>query len=235
MAPLGDVSNKYHVNLLLDAQYASTRSLGNRGSCENTMHNLRAQGKRHIDLWVDGNLYPLDPATQKNPPFRTMHDLVRYVGDGMDGLLGYCNRLNHFQSATLQACEFRRAQLEQLACSANSTIVAMQRTIEDLEMQKKELLEKSIAFDKERQDLQESIKQQVESNQSLQRSLQIAKDRVQKLKDTPLGKKERKRKLQSLDSLAPKGGAKKRRILATRLVSKISHEFFILFIHVSYF
>ena len=76
----------------------------------------------------------------------------------MDGLLGYCNRLNHFQSATLQACEFRRAQLEQLACSANSTIVAMQRTIEDLEMQKKELLEKSIAFDKERQDLQESIK-----------------------------------------------------------------------------
>ena len=82
--------------------------------------------------------------------------------------------------------------------------------------------------------MQESIKQQVESNQSLQRSLQIAKDRVQKLKDTPLGKKERKRKLQSLDSLAPKGGAKKRRILATRLVSKISHEFF-LFIHVSYF
>ena len=163
-----------------------------------------------------------------------MHDLVRYVGDGMDGLLGYCNRLNHFQSATLQACEFRRAQLEQLACSANSTIVVMQRTIEDLEMQKKQLLEKSIAFDKEREDLQESIKQQVESNQSLQRSLQIAKDRV-KLKDTPLGKKERKRKLQSLDSLAPKGGAKKRRILATRLVSKISHEFFILFIHVSYF
>ena len=52
----------------------------------------------------------------------------------------------------------------------------MQRTIEDLEMQKKELLEKSIAFDKERQDLQESIKQQVESNQSLQRPLQIAKD-----------------------------------------------------------
>ena len=135
----------------------------------------------------------------------------------------------------MQACEFRRAQLEQLACSAKSTIVAMQRTIEDLEMQKKELLEKSIAFDKERQDLQESIKRHVESNQSLQRSLQIAKDRVQKLKDTPLGKKERKRKLQSLDSLAPKGGAKKRRILATRLVSKISHEFFILFIHVSYF
>ena len=164
MAPLGDVSNKYHVNLLLDAQYASTRSLGNRGSCENTMHNLRAQGKRHIDLWVDGNLYPLDLATQKNPPFRTMHGLVWYVGDVMDGLLGYCNRLNNFQRATLQAGEFRRAQLEQLACSANSTIVAMQRTIEDLEMQKKELLEKLIAFDKERQDLQESIKQQVESN-----------------------------------------------------------------------
>ena len=94
----------------------------------------------------------------------------------------------------------------------------MQRTSEDLEMQKKELLEKSIAFDKERQDLQESIKQQVESNQSLQRSLQIAKDRVWKLKDTPLGKKERKRKLHSLDSLAPRGGAKKRRIHATRLV-----------------
>ena len=75
----------------------------------------------------------------------------------------------------------------------------------------------------------------MESNQSLQRSLQIAKDRVQKLKDTPLGKKERKRKLHSLDSLAPKGGAKKRRIHATRLVSKISTDFFLLFIHVSYF
>ena len=74
--------------------------------------------------------------------------------------------------------------------------------------------------------MQESIKQQVESNQSLQRSLQIAKDRVQKLKDTLLGKKDRKRKLHSLDALAPKGGAKKRRIHATRLVSKISTEFF---------
>ena len=102
----------------------------------------------------------------------------------------------------------------------------MQRNIEDLEMHKKELLKKSIAFDKERQDLQESIKQQVERNQSLQRSLQIAKDRVQKLKDTPLGKKERKRKMHALDSSAPKGGAKKRRIHATRLLSKISTDFF---------
>ena len=139
------------------------------------MHNLRMQGKRHIDLSIDGNLYLLDPITQTNPRFYTMHGLVWYVGDGMDGLLGYCNRLNHFQSATLQACEFRRAQLEQLACSANSTIVAMQRTIEDLEMQKKKLLKILIAFDKERQDLQESIKQQEESNRLLQRSLQDRK------------------------------------------------------------
>ena len=68
----------------------------------------------------------------------------------------------------------------------------MERTIEDLEMQKKELLEKSISFDKERQYLQESIKQQVESNQSLQRTLQIAKDRVQKLKDTRWEKRREK-------------------------------------------
>ena len=98
------------------------------------MHNLRVQGKRHIDLWVDGKFYPLDPTTQKNPPFRTMHGLVQYVGDGMDGLLSYYNRPNHFQSATLQSCEFRRAQLEQIAYLANSTIVVMQRTIEYLEM-----------------------------------------------------------------------------------------------------
>ena len=39
-------------------------------------HRLRIEGKKNIDLWTDGSLYPKDPSTGKSPPFYSVHDLI---------------------------------------------------------------------------------------------------------------------------------------------------------------
>ena len=55
----------------------------------NDMSLLRYQGKKHIDLWSDGRLYPIVPTTKSVPPFLNCSSLLKYVGDGAKGLLGY--------------------------------------------------------------------------------------------------------------------------------------------------
>ena len=53
---------------------------------------LRFQGKKHIDIWCDGRLYPVDPISKSVPPFSNCSSLLRFLGDGVDGILDYtCN------------------------------------------------------------------------------------------------------------------------------------------------
>lgn len=88
-------SRKFHLNIKLNQEYATTRSVYQRSlSCANEAQHLRNEGKKHIDLWTDGSLYPPDPKTGRYPSFHTPHDLIRFVGDGEDGLLGYSSRLS---------------------------------------------------------------------------------------------------------------------------------------------
>lgn len=63
----------------------------------NEANRMRMEGKKHIDLWVDGSIYPRDPLNGRYPAFTSVHDLIRFVGDGANGLLGYCLRLSHYQ------------------------------------------------------------------------------------------------------------------------------------------
>ena len=53
------------------------------------MYLLRYQGKRHIDIWINGKLYPVDPITKSISPFSNFSSLLKYVGEGSKGLLGY--------------------------------------------------------------------------------------------------------------------------------------------------
>ena len=55
--------------------------------------NARFAAKRHIDIWSDGKIYPIDPTTMSPPNFSNASSLLRFVGDGNFGLLGYCNHL----------------------------------------------------------------------------------------------------------------------------------------------
>ena len=88
-------SSKFHINIELNLEYATTRSVTQRILIDAKEANrLRMQGKKHIDLWVDGSIYPRDPLTRRYPTFASIHDLIRFVGDGANGLLGYCSRLS---------------------------------------------------------------------------------------------------------------------------------------------
>ena len=83
------------MNIKLSPEYATTRSLNQRVLRDvEEANKLRMEGKKHIDLWIDGSIYPRDPLTGRYPAFASIHDLVRFVGDGDNGLFGYCSRLS---------------------------------------------------------------------------------------------------------------------------------------------
>ena len=54
---------------------------------------MRQDQKKHIDLWTDGRLYPVDPMTKSTPPFSGCSSLIKFVCDGQRGLLGYTQSL----------------------------------------------------------------------------------------------------------------------------------------------
>ena len=55
--------------------------------------NLRMLGHKHIDLWCDGAIYPINPIIASSPPFSNPSTLLRFTGDGFNGLLGYCHSI----------------------------------------------------------------------------------------------------------------------------------------------
>ena len=58
------------------------------------MNQLCFSGCKALDLWTHGNIYPLDLGNGKHPPFQNLTMLLRFVGDGYSGFLGYCQRLH---------------------------------------------------------------------------------------------------------------------------------------------
>lgn len=174
--------SKFHMNIKVDRQYATWRRENHKSLKDPTEANrLRMEGKKHIDLWVDGNLYPIDPSTGRCPPFSSVHDLIRFVGDGANGLLGYCLKLNSFSSDYVY-------QFNLIISNYQNQIRALQRTIHSFEI----------------------------SNKSLQ-------NKIHRLKNTPLGMRERARSMKHICNLREKCGARKKRMRLTRqCVSHIS-------------
>ena len=77
----------YHLHVELDKEYEPIRKrIKNNNLSPNDMHILRCQGKKHIDIWSDGRLYPNDPITNSTPPFTNCTSLLKYMGDGPSGL-----------------------------------------------------------------------------------------------------------------------------------------------------
>ena len=58
---------------------------------------LRESGAKNLDLWVEGELYLVDPMSNSHPDFKKITGLCRFVCHGESGLLGYCRSLegNH--------------------------------------------------------------------------------------------------------------------------------------------
>lgn len=55
---------------------------------------LREHGATHIDIWLDGLVYPGEPGTNKRLNFCNVSDLLEFVGEGKKGLLGYIKSLS---------------------------------------------------------------------------------------------------------------------------------------------
>ena len=96
---LHDVTNtigRYVPQIQLDQKYAP---LIRQGKClegqasRASFPERRAAGETHIDLWIDGCLYPADPATKSPPCFSTTKEYLEFLCRGEGGMLGYTKRL----------------------------------------------------------------------------------------------------------------------------------------------
>ena len=183
------------VRLSLPEQYAPTQSTNQYHSVSRDVR--RAAGHTNVDLWAEGALYPNDPFTNLSPLFQNLISFLQFVGRGENGLLGYCRRLatqNSDRSHALlqlnQSISSYWLQCQQRLAASEEMVGHLRKTVEEL---------------------QETIK--VKDTEILKLT-----NTITKLKNTPLGTRERKRELYTMQELAPQSGARKRRIIATKYV-----------------
>lgn len=81
-----------HIELERDYEPLSKRNKTNTLSAV-SKDMLRMQGRKNLDLWVDGRLYPKNPFTNSTPPFKDITSLLNFTGDNFNGLLGYTQSL----------------------------------------------------------------------------------------------------------------------------------------------
>ena len=178
-------NRKFHMNIKLSPEYATWRSANHMALRDaNEAHRLRIEGKKNIDLWTDGSLYPKDPSTGRSPPFYSVHDLIRFVGDGMNGLLGYCTNLNQSSNDQLQ-----------IIMNLNTALISSKTLISGLEKRVKSLEETNVYLT----------------------------TKLQNLKETPKGLRERVRQMKHIKALSDFSGARKKRMrLAREFISQVS-------------
>ena len=94
------------------------------------LENMRVQEKKHLDIWCDGRIYPKSPLTNSTPSFSSPSSLLRYAGDGHNGLLGYCNALSSHADTLKHSYDM---------CYHELTMLKLQNYNISLELQKKDL------------------------------------------------------------------------------------------------
>ena len=90
-----DITNalkRFRLHVDIDKDYATLRSAKVTFIPEVNVQ-LKMHGCKALDLWTDGALYPKDPFSQQSPPFHNITNLLGFVENGFDCLLGYYNRL----------------------------------------------------------------------------------------------------------------------------------------------
>ena len=68
-----------------------------------SLHALQSQERKCIDLWTDGLIYPIDRVTNAPSSFVNITSFLTFVGDGANGLFGYCRRLSFVASEESRA------------------------------------------------------------------------------------------------------------------------------------
>jgi hypothetical protein len=88
--------DKYKINASLDKKYApliNRSRMIHEQTSKAYFSVLRDRGETNVDLWTDGSIYPQHHVSNKRPNFRSVSDLLQFVGDGRSGLLGYVESL----------------------------------------------------------------------------------------------------------------------------------------------
>ena len=133
-------------------------------------HARRLEGCKNVDLWVDRNLYPPDPATQYPPSFNSLPSFLQFLGDGDNGLLRYCKRLSMLQNSDI--ADFFSSQMLEMQHNYSILLQQKQETIELLELQ---------------------IAEAQFSKEYLEQMMSKYQQTLRKMKSTPVGNQERKR------------------------------------------
>src|SRR5262249_14772829 len=91
---------KYHLHIDIESEYMpllkKSKSI-NKLSVQALSH-MRSTWHKNIDILCDGSIYPINPNTLSTPPFSNPTSLLRFTGDGPNGLLGYCKTLSESYS-----------------------------------------------------------------------------------------------------------------------------------------
>lgn len=207
---LQDITNKpskIRLQVDLETEYATLRS---RHVAPNISYDqLRMQGAKAIDLWIDGNLYPLDPISGAPPPFKSIASFFKFVGDGFNGLLGYCRRLHMLwldEAAGKRQTQFDFDQLQAASTKQiNSLMQRIKELSEELEVQKTNLADRV-----------HTINQFTDNYVRLQHSTRNLRRRVHHFTHLPIGYHARQRKRKAVGLLSRTAGACKRRKQTTR-------------------
>lgn len=122
----------YHLHIELEDEYEPIRKR-NRASEASpaAIQSLRLEGKKHLDLWTDGRLYPIDPMKRSTPPFYNCSSLMRFIGDGYGGLLGYTHNLG----AERDFLRLENQMLKQEKDSINQQLEESKEKIKNLQKQ----------------------------------------------------------------------------------------------------
>ena len=103
--------------------------------------NLRSQGAKNIDLWVDGRMYPKHPLENSTPPFEDVTSLIGFVRNGEHGLLGYTKHLetaSHVNRLERDLLEKQNAELKECVHQREQKIKMQLETIALLKKQRDE-------------------------------------------------------------------------------------------------
>ena len=260
MQPVKPKKKKVDVHFQVEADYAPCcKRNWSRPACKAHIIELRNEGKKNMDLWLDGSIYPPDPTSSQSPSFFGLTSFFKFVCEGENGLLGYCKRLFGQCQSVIQ-CNFERQLIDRDARikmleGANfylaSITTALQASYEDKArvcsgLQKEidhlqqtiRKMQATIEEKNERLAVREINNFTLESeNADLRKQLEKFNKKLQYLKDTPLGARLRKRQFKPLEELNVGGGQWKRRVKACRyygIHNFCEHSLFI-FIFSSFF
>ena len=92
----GGNANLFKAQASIDSKYAPLIQRGkflHEQVSRSSFPEKRKAGDTNLDLWLDGSLYPKDIRTGKRPKFTCLKELLEFVGEGENGLLGYVKSL----------------------------------------------------------------------------------------------------------------------------------------------